>query len=75
VRRKGRERMIAEGRRPIPWYDKFFFWLGFQTGVILVIWGDTVERIFGASIVAFEVGLITWAAAKVLREGKWRDDP
>ena len=73
-RRKGRERMVAEGLRPLRTYEKLLMFGGVVLGLYLLISGDTVERLIGAGMVASVVGPLSWAVVKVLREGKWRDD-
>jgi hypothetical protein len=73
-RRKGRERMAAEGLPPYRWYDKLVIRGGFVIGVCLLIWGDTVERVLGAVMVGVPTLLWTWAAVSVLREGRWRSE-
>ena len=73
-RRKGRERMAAEAVPPYRWYHKLLIQGGFVFGVYLLIWGDTVEQVFGAGMVGVPTALWTWAAVSVLREGHWRGD-
>jgi hypothetical protein len=71
-RRKGRERMAAEGLPRYRWYDKLLVRSTFALGVCLLIWGDTADRVFGAGMVGVPAVLWTWALVTVLREGRWR---
>jgi len=64
--------MVAEGSPPYRWYQKLLIRGGFLLGVYLLIWGDTVDRVFGAFMAGVPLAMWTWAAVMVLREGRWR---
>lgn len=57
------------------WWERLLLWGPVPVGVALLIWGDTVDRVFGAGIVGVPMAALGWAAWKVLRErrAKQRD--
>jgi hypothetical protein len=51
------------------WWDRLFFWGAFPVGIALLVLGnDTVDRGFGAAILATPTALLSWATWKFLRE-------
>ena len=50
------------------WWERLWFWGPVPLGIVLLITGDTVERILGAGMVAVPTAALAWATWHFLRE-------
>jgi hypothetical protein len=61
---------VTEGTGDRGWtrWERLLFWGPIPVGVVLLIWGDTVDRVFGALIAGVPLACAAWGLSRLLND-------